>query len=118
MKHNDTNDLDFIDQVLAQARTERDDVPLDLIQRVTSQALALQPKPVLKQKNRWPNWADIFQRVPAMGALAAASCVGFWIGVSPPESLFDASALFVTPEEAVYNDAAEISGFGWDLQEG
>lgn len=111
-----------IDALLAEAAGDRPKVPASLTARVMQDADRLQPK--VMQLQRAP--VSLFARLgaalggwPAVGGLAAASCAGFWIGFSPPDTMLDAGALLVNQTQgAFYDEAAELSGYGWDLEEG
>ena len=110
--------IDLVDNLLAEARAEQLDLPSGLAERVVAQAHAMQPRHQRKRAWLWPAFSDVFKVWPALGGLVAASCVGFWIGINPPDGMIDAGNLLLLPSGVIYDDAAEVSGFGWDLQEG
>ena len=63
--------------------------------------------------------ARAFGGWPALGGLAAATCAGFWIGFSPPAAIPDAGSLLLGGEDITLDDSmADLSGFGWDIEEG
>ena len=54
-----------------------------------------------------------------LGGLVAATCAGFWIGISPPDMLPDTGAVLLGYEisdTVSFDDGA--AGFGWDAEEG
>lgn len=104
-----------LEALFAQAR--HTPVPPELMTRVLADAEVLQP--VRHAKLSWSQRLATglqgrFAGWSVMGGMAAASCVGFWIGVNPPAAL-DALSLPLTG--VVLGEAAEVSGFGWDLEE-
>ncbi len=120
MTRNDKDHFDAMEQVLSEARRREHDVPEALTKRVLADALREQPVPVV-MRNRvrtWRDWLGDIGGWPTLGGLVAASCVGFWIGISPPEGIGDPSIWLLDRSFTGYDDAAEVSGFGWDLQEG
>ncbi|MFK7764826.1 MAG: hypothetical protein AB8B62_16305 [Roseobacter sp.] len=120
MTQNEHSDLDAVERLLSRARGADDGVPRALSARILADALREQPvpAPIHKKAHVWQNWFGEFGGWPAFSGLVAASCVGFWIGISPPEGIGDPSAWLLDDTSATYDDAAELSGFGWDLQEG
>lgn len=72
---------------------------------------------------RAPLWTRIMSAVggPAgLGGLVTATVVGFWIGVAPPDTMFDPLALIGVEAsvDALDNDQTAFDGFGWDIEEG
>lgn len=118
MTQNDPDDTEFVEQMLDEAGRQRFEPSAALSARVLAQAQALQPAPRRMAHSPWRRLLDRFGGWQAVGGLAAASCVGFWIGISPPAGLLDPGALLLGTEGAAYEEAAELSGFGWDPQEG
>lgn len=121
MTQNDKPDPASVDVLLARARDTEVQLPPDLAQRVVADALNVQPQ--VPAAPRRPGWGQRFLAAlggwPALGGLAAASCTGFWIGISPPEGMIDAGALLVNASSStVYDEAAELTAFGWDVEEG
>ena len=83
-----------------------------LMARVLADAQALQP--VAPEAGQgWSGWLALVGGLPALGGLVTATCVGFWIGVAPPEALPDLGAWVMGTEAD-----AEVYGFGWDIEEG
>jgi hypothetical protein len=119
MKMTDRDDMAALDKLLENA-ARNCDVPPALIRRVLDDAAALQPRK--RQTSIFPRWRSILASLggwPAVGGLVAATCAGFWIGVSPPVFLPDAGALvFGTAEDFSYEIVADDAGFGWVLEEG
>jgi len=122
MDKRELDDLE-LDALFASARGQ-DTLPSgDLMERVLSDALAVQ---TLAQANSTPAaprrrwWQAAWMAVggwPAMAGLATAGVAGIWIGVSPPEGLSDsASALFALETDGYLVDVT--SGFSLDLAEG
>lgn len=118
MTQNDKNGDDIVESMLAEAERKRGHPSRALTARVLAQALAVQPAPATLAPFNWRRWVDGLGGWQAIGGLAAACCVGFWIGLSPPEGVVDAGALLLGAESVPYDEAAEISAFGWDPQEG
>ncbi len=55
---------------------------------------------------------------PGAGALVAATCAGFWIGISPPAALPDpGGALFETGTVTTWDGPVDLAGFGWAVEE-
>ncbi|MEM6887065.1 MAG: hypothetical protein AAF636_02885 [Pseudomonadota bacterium] len=106
--------------VLLRAAAQEDELPAGLMQRVLADAANAQLC-VPVAPHRAPR---ILERLIAtcggwqgMGGLVAASCAGFWIGVSPPAALPDAGSLLLgggLPQA----ESSELAGFGWDIEEG
>lgn len=112
-----------IDTLLERAAHEPVDVPEHLFARVLNDASAeqdriararSQPRPKL-----WIELTEVFGNWFGLGSLAAACCTGFWIGISPPDGIGDAADfLFGDGYYSILNDSGNITGFGWDLEEG
>lgn len=120
MTQNEHSNLDALERLLSRERGADHGVPRALTERILADALREQPvpAPARKKARARKNWFGEFGGWPAFSGLVAASCVGFWIGISPPEGIGDPSAWLLDGTSAAYDDAAELSGFGWDLQEG
>ena len=98
------------------ARANPVGVPDDLMARVMQDAHDLQPKPAF---TGWRGWLNAIGGMPAMGGLITATCVGFWIGVAPPDGLSDLAGQVIGLQEYTELDAAsDVVGFGWDIEEG
>lgn len=108
---------DRLEGLFQEARAEPPGVSDALMARVLADAEAVQPKAGLRG---WRGWVAAFGGLPALGGLVTATCVGFWLGVAPPEGLPDLAAVVLgtdtLAEEAL--DAPGLSGFGWDIGEG
>ncbi len=116
-----SNDGKELDDLLDVAAADQMPVSDQFMQRVLSDAERLQPK------MRRPVWrmdwlAALFERpragFGAVGGMALVSCVGFWLGINPPpmlESLGVSGAM--TLSDTIDEGTAEVSGFGWDLEE-
>lgn len=118
MTQNDQSDTEFVDQMLAEAGRDRFDPPAALSARVLAQARALQPGLTPVRRAPVGRFLDSFGGWQAVGGLLAASCVGFWIGISPPAGIVDPGALLLGVDVIHFDETAEMSAFGWDPQEG
>lgn len=123
MKEDKGNEPDEVDALLQRAASENAQVPDHLMTRVLNAAETEQARFTAPVQT---SGAGFFAQLrEAMGGwagasgLAAASCIGFWFGVSPPQSIPDALD-FLTTEEAYssYYETGDVSGFGWDLAGG
>lgn len=122
MTRNEIKDMTELDEMLDRAASQDMDVPPDLMSRVLLDADALQPRPQLqgatKRLSVWQRVSEAFGGWPAMGGLVAATCAGFWIGFSDVTDLETGRLLLLGDQDAwLSEEAAEISGFGWDLEE-
>lgn len=115
-------DLIELDRLLDQAARDDTVVPQTLMARVLDDADTVQPVSVPMRTVRQSGFlARLSQSLggwAGIGGLAAASCVGFWIGVSPPEALPDAGGFLLGVETGSFGEAAELTAFGWDIEEG
>lgn len=120
MTQNDKSEMKELGDFFAEIQDGSQDVPAHLTQRVLADAARVQPLQEQNQlrKRFGSRFLDAIGGWPAFGGLAAASCVGFWIGVSPPEGIIDPANLFLPTGVEAYNDPAELTGFGWDVLEG
>lgn len=124
--------MDALDASLSDARADNALHPSEaFMARVLDNALGQQPMPHLSTPSTpSPWWHQITAMIggwQGMGGLVAATCAGFWIGISPPEGLptqFEAllnlessQALFVNSVDGEADGGALI-GFGWDIGEG
>ena len=119
MKMTDRDDMAALDKLLENAARTRD-VPPALARRVLEDAAVLQPR--RRRSSIFARGRSILASLggwPAVGGLVAATCAGFWIGISPPVFLPDAGALVLGASEDVsYEVVAGDAGFGWVLEEG
>ncbi len=83
-----------------------------LMDRLLADAVALQPAALPRG---WRYWFDQLGGSAGLGGLVTATCVGFWIGIAPPEALPDVGALVLGAEAS---SEADTYGFGWDIEEG
>lgn len=122
MTQNDAPQMQDLDALLKQASDAPVELPAGLAARVLADAQMVQLHPRVSPLSRPSIWAqamDMLGGWPAVSGLAAATCAGFWIGVSPPQSVPDAGALLLGVQAIEFEDeTAELSGFGWDLDEG
>jgi|TARA_B110000908_G_scaffold111430_1_gene130727 hypothetical protein len=91
--------------------------------RVLDDALAQQPMPHLAPPSFWQQITTMFGGWQGMGGLVAATCAGFWIGISPPEGLPTQFDTFLNIETSVSflddeNEGGALFGFGWNMEEG
>lgn len=111
-----------VDALLAQARNSPPQVPDALMARVLADAQAAQPEIIRSMpetQDLWARFCEVFGGWQGMGGMVAATCAGVWIGLSPPETLPDAGVLLFGYETTdVSATTAELTSFGWDLDEG
>ncbi|MBW4708463.1 hypothetical protein KX928_11780 [Roseobacter sp. YSTF-M11] len=110
------------DRMLEAARRTPPDVPARLMARVLEDADALQPAIAPAMAPHPALWRRIAAGIggwQGVGGLVAATCAGIWIGVSPPAAIPDAGAYLLGYEMgATASSTAELTSFGWDLDEG
>ncbi|MCV3271214.1 hypothetical protein [Roseobacter sinensis] len=111
-----------LDALLDAARTAPPEVPDALMARVLADADRVQPSPAARaapSSGLWSRISDLVGGWRGMGGLVAATCAGVWIGWSPPDALPDAGALILGYEAAdILSNTAELTSFGWDVEEG
>lgn len=96
-------------------------VPEALMARVMADAGAMQP---VAQRSVWREWFSTLGGLSGMGGLITASCLGFWIGVAPPQGLPDlAGSVFGVPSllDSELDDEFDgdmLTAYGWDIEEG
>lgn len=115
--------MDRLDALLREARGAQTPVPAHVTAAVLDDAQRLQPAVSGWRHNPRTAWIakmrGAFGGWRAMGGLVAATCAGFWIGISPPAALEDAEALiFGAPPTEYYDSSDGAFGFGWDMDEG
>ncbi len=106
---------DDLGTLFDKARAQSPKVPADLMQRVMRDAARVQQAG--QTGAGWRGWVALLGGARGVSGLITATCVGFWIGVAPPQALPDFGALILGQATA---DSAEedISLFGWDIEEG
>ena len=95
------------------ARAAPAPLPDGLAARIVADAIAHQP--------RKPLPARILAALggPAgVGGLVTATVAGFWLGVAPPADGFDPLILVGAVELEASDDFTDLTGFGWDSDEG
>ncbi len=120
MKQSDKKDLETVEGLLNDARQVPVDLPPGLTARVLMDAERVQLALSANQPSGWSfhRLLDAIGGWPALSGLAAASCIGFWIGISPLEGIVDPANLFFGQGTETYDGTAELTGFGWDILEG
>ncbi|MCR8828144.1 hypothetical protein NTA49_16520 [Photobacterium sp. TY 1-4] len=108
-----------LDDLFQDARAPQ--MPEGLMLRVLDAGFAAQPAPGATRAplSRWRRLAAAMGGWQGMGGLVAATCAGFWIGVSPPQYLPDA-ALSLLGAGAGFEttDMTEVAAYGWVVDEG
>ncbi len=100
MAENDTE----LDQLFAQARQTRPELPDDLAVRILTDAETVRLdrlKPAVQSRPVWARILDGIGGWQSMGGLVAASAAGVWIGLSAPEFLPD-PATIIYPQETSF----------------
>lgn len=96
---------EFLDDVFAQARTEKVPPHEDLMARVLGDAAAVQSgfaaAPQVAQAGLWARLMEAIGGWPAVSGLAAATVAGVWIGVAPPSSVEGFTAGLIGDEVSV-----------------
>ena len=118
--------MDALDALLHEAANTPDAKPDDaFMARVLADALEQQPMPnaQVNAPSLWEQVTAMFGGWQGMGGLVAATCTGFWIGVSPPEGLPTQFDTFLNLETSVSqldsdSEYSALVGFGWDVEEG
>lgn len=102
-----------LEALFEDARGQPPQMPDGLSDRIVADAVAFQP--------RTPLWRQLIAAVggPAgFGGLVTATVAGFWFGVAPPAETIDPLVLFGTLESSAEYDLTDLTGFGWDIEEG
>lgn len=104
-----------LEAVFAAARAAPPQMPDGLAVRIVADAQAHLPTV--------PLWQRVMTSIggPAgLGGLVTATVVGFWIGIAPPDAMIDPLLLIggESYAEDVEDGFADLSGFGWDSEEG
>ncbi|WP_299678993.1 hypothetical protein [uncultured Roseobacter sp.] len=107
---------DALEAFFEAARAAPPQVPKALMARVLEDAQEAQA-PV--RVPIWTRLGEVLGGWQGLSGLAAATCAGLWIGWSPPQALPDAGALiFGYGSTELLSNTAELTSFGWDLEEG
>lgn len=119
MSRNEKESLAAVDALLKTARDAPADVSDALMARVLADAEGFRPVMAPpRQPGIWERLADLVGGWQGMGGLVAATCVGVWIGLSPPDALPDAGAYLLGYETVeLMTSTAELTSFGWDVEE-
>ena len=106
-----------LDILFDAARAETPQVPQALMARVMADAESV--KGGAQTFTGWRAWLAALGGAPGLGGLVTATCVGFWIGVAPPEGMPDLAGLVLGQESVELVEGDTDSGFfGWDIEEG
>ena len=92
-----------------------------LMARVMADATAAQARPVGTVQRFAGGFRALLHKMgggPAVGGMITASCLGFWLGVAPPDGLPDLAGQILVPQDDTVYDATALAGFGWDQDEG
>ena len=120
MMEDDYKKLRELDRLLEDAGRALPETPQALVQRVLADAEALQPRTrPAPERPGFLEWVrECSGRWAAVGGLVTASTIGFWIGINPPDAL---ESVTVFPQLDTtglgFGEAAELSGFGWELED-
>ena len=112
-----------LDAEFAAARRTPPEPSHDLMARVLADALSHQPQPNIARPVA-PVRAGFGARIlgflggwAAIGGLATATIVGFWIGINPPDMIeTPANALFAQNDTLAQVDA-DLDGFAWNFED-
>lgn len=109
-------DDDALEALFEKARRSAPEVPQPLMSAILDDAAALQPR----QGSGPARWFASIGGLPALGGLIAASCVGFWFGVAPPQGVPDLADRMRGIDASFSEDieGTAVTGFGWDIEEG
>ncbi len=106
---------DALEALFEEARANPPAVPEGLMTRVAADAEWMQPR-----RSSWRDWLANLGGLPGLGGLITASCVGFWLGVAPPEGIPDLAGSVLGAEILLEEDlnGGTLDAFGWDIEEG
>lgn len=115
MMDKDQKSDDALEALFEDARAMSPEVPDALIARVAADAQQMQPG--------LPLWRGIWATLggaPGLGGLVTATCVGVWLGVSPPAAVPDLAGQVLGFESTSLEDfgMGAMTGYGWDIEEG
>lgn len=113
MSEKDMND-ETLEGLFAQARADPPQVSAALLARVVQDAQHMQAEP----RGRVRNWWRALGGAPGWGGLVMATCVGFWLGVAPPEGMPYLADQIMGQDVYVKDTTTDMTGFGWDSEEG
>ncbi|WP_243470699.1 hypothetical protein [Ruegeria denitrificans] len=93
-----------LDQLFAQARRNRPEMPDDLVVRILTDAEMVRldrMRPVIPPRSVWARILDGIGGWQSMSGLAAASAAGVWIGFAAPDFLPD-PATIIYPQDTSF----------------
>lgn len=111
-EHDDDRALEAL---FARARSHPPEMPEQLLARVLDDARHLQPT---RASSLLGGWWRMLGGLPGLGGLVTATCVGFWLGVAPPDGMPDLADQILGQQVVMDETAPDLSGFGWDSEEG
>ena len=108
MTDRDSDAID-LDRMFHAARSETEQMPQDLTDRILADARMVQVDLLAKPPRRaapgiWQQMLGMLGGWPAVGGLAAACAAGVWLGVAPPHYLPDPMQLVQQSETALFDD--------------
>ncbi len=106
-----------LENLFSRARATPPQVPDGLMARVIADAEQVQLSPT---SGGWRAWLRAIGGAPGLGGLVTATFVGFWLGVAPPENLPDLAGQILGQQDSALTETttADLTGFGWDIDEG
>jgi hypothetical protein len=117
MTRSDKNTSDTeIETLFAAARSAPPTVPDALMASILADAGQMQP--AQPTQGGVFSWLRALGGGPGVGGLVFATCVGFWIGVAPPANLPDLAGQLLNLQSSTDIDDSDLTGFGWDIEEG
>jgi len=102
--------------MFSEARSAPPRVPDALMAQVLADAQQMQP--AASSPGGLMSWLRVLGGGPGVGGLVFATCVGFWIGVAPPENLPDVAGQLLNLQTSAGTDDNDLTSFGWDIEEG
>lgn len=117
MTRSDKNTTDTeLETLFAAARSAPPPVPDALMASILADAGQMQP--AQPAQGGVFSWLRALGGGPGVGGLVFATCVGFWIGVAPPANLPDLAGQLLNLQSSTDIDDSDLTGFGWDIEEG
>lgn len=106
---------DALEALFDGARAVPPEVPASLMARVVADGEQMQPGLPL-----WQRVWNALGGAPGLGGLVTATCVGVWLGVSPPAAVPDLAGQVLGFESTALEDfgMGAMTGYGWDIEEG